>query len=47
VDRGDFGERATLRLDQYRLRRAADGEGDWCALSIRFLISFLLSRPYI
>ncbi len=36
VDRGDFGERATLRLDQYRLRRAADGEGDWCAFSIHF-----------
>ena len=29
VDRGDFGERSTLRLDSYRLRRAPDGEGDW------------------
>jgi hypothetical protein len=31
VDRGDFPERATLRLDAYRLKRAADGDGDWCA----------------
>jgi hypothetical protein len=31
VDRGDFTECATLRLDAYRLKRAADGDGDWCA----------------
>ena len=41
VDRGDFGERSTLRLDSYRLRRAADGEGDWC-VTPSALLAFLV-----
>ena len=34
VDAQAFPEGATLRLDAYRLKCAADGEGDWCAARV-------------